>query len=100
MRELHDMIDVLIDKYKDNDYIFNRLKNTILTQLPNALTNAEILYEQRNDRKAMLISNGDKFIEDFLNEIVTIIVHVWNYLYTMTDIIINRYVKIIYFTIY
>jgi len=68
MRELHDMIDVLIDKYKDNDYIFNRLKNTILTQLPNALTNAEILYEQRNDRKAMLISNGDKFIEDFLNE--------------------------------
>ena len=51
---LSNKLDALIDKYKDNEYVSNRLNNYINNLLPVFLEKAEQLNMEREKRKLEL----------------------------------------------
>jgi hypothetical protein len=64
--KIHNNLDKMIQKYKDNDYVFGRLANYIENLLPTALENATELQKQREDRRNQLTANRDEFTSRFL----------------------------------
>ena len=67
-QKLHSVIDHLIAKHKDNDYVFGRLVNYIENLLPVALDNATELNKQRETRRNTLSANRDEFTTRFLQK--------------------------------
>jgi len=65
---LHRILDDLIEKYENNDYVYGRLCNYMEKLLPPALENSVIIYKQREDRKKQLTSNKDEFTSRFLQK--------------------------------
>jgi hypothetical protein len=61
-------ISELIEKYKDNEYMIQRIKNHILTILPNTLENEFKSYEQKINRNAYLTNEQQIFIQVFLSK--------------------------------
>ena len=61
-------IDELIEKYKDNEYMVNRISQHINTYLPNTLQNELNNYELRIDRNNHLTKEQSIFIQIFLNK--------------------------------
>jgi hypothetical protein len=58
----------LFEKYKHNEYMFQRLQNHILTYLPNTLDNECKNYEKRVIRNNYLTSEQNVFIQVFLSK--------------------------------
>tara|TARA_B100001769_G_scaffold271658_2_gene264814 strand:+ start:2375 stop:3880 length:1506 start_codon:yes stop_codon:yes gene_type:complete len=63
---LHNKIDNLLEEYKENKYILNRLTNYIENTLPSLLENANKNNTEREKRKEELITISDEFINTFL----------------------------------
>jgi hypothetical protein len=62
------IISELIEKYKDNDYMIQRIKNHIIHCLPVTLENELKHHEQRVSRNNYLTSEQQLFIQIFLNK--------------------------------
>ena len=60
-QKLYNLIDDIIHKYSNNDYILGRLTNYIENIIPSALENEDINHKQREERKQKLITNRDEF---------------------------------------
>ena len=61
-------ISSLLEKYKDNKYMIQRLKNHIITYLPNTLENEFKNYEERINRNTYLTNEQQLFIQVFLSK--------------------------------
>ena len=61
-------ISSLLDKYKDNKYMIQRLKNHIISYLPNTLENEFKNYEERINRNTYLTNEQQLFIQVFLSK--------------------------------
>jgi hypothetical protein len=61
-------ITSLIEKYKDNDYMLQRINNHIVTYLPNTLDNELKNYEKRVNRNTYLTNEQQLFIQIFLSK--------------------------------
>ena len=66
MSELHSALDILINKYKNNDYIMSRIEIYMKQLLPAALENENKDYMHRLQRKQTLNQNRIDFVERFL----------------------------------
>ena len=60
-------INQLVDKYKDDTYMFNRLTSHINNILPSTLENEEKNHEKRVERNNYLLNEQQLFIQLFLN---------------------------------
>jgi hypothetical protein len=58
----------LLEKYKDNEYMMQRLVNHITTILPNTLDTESANYEKRVVRQNFLSNEQQSFIQVFLNK--------------------------------
>jgi hypothetical protein len=58
----------MIEKYKNNDYVFGRLINYIENLLPTVLENASETQKQREERRIQLSANRDEFTLRFLEK--------------------------------
>ena len=61
-------IKQLLENYKENEYVLNRLENYICNILPVALEKAKQENEKRTKRREQLASEADSFTERFLNK--------------------------------
>lgn len=61
-------IDKLLDKYKDNEYILQRLRNHVALYLPNTLENECKNYEKRKNLNSYLSEEQQIFIQVFLSK--------------------------------
>ena len=68
MDKVHQTIDNLNEKYKDNEYVNGRLVNYIENLLPAALESDALTYKQREERKKQLMSYKDDFTTRFLHK--------------------------------
>ncbi len=66
--KLHEILDDLIKKYKDNEYVSARLSNYIEKTLPGLLEYNVIIQKQRTDKKRQLTNDHEEFISRFLNK--------------------------------
>jgi len=64
----YETITGLITKYKDNEYIMQRIYNHIVTYLPNTLDSENINHEKRVIRNNYLTSEQNIFIQVFLSK--------------------------------
>jgi hypothetical protein len=60
-------VSKLMEKYKDDPYMFAKVHNYVCFQLPNIMENIKKNYDERQQRIAGLIVEQDGFIERFLN---------------------------------
>ena len=67
-KKLHCVLDALIEKYCDNDYVEGRLCNYIENLLPSALENAKKTHKQREERKQKLTGFRNEFTERFMHK--------------------------------
>ena len=67
-KALHDALEILIKKYKDNEYVYGRLTNYIEHSLPTSLNNAIEIQKQREERKQQLNTDRDEFTTRFLHK--------------------------------
>ena len=58
----------LLEKYKDNEYMIQRIKSHIISYLPNTLENELKNYEQRVSRNTYLSNEQQVFIQVFLSK--------------------------------
>jgi len=65
---LHRILDELIDKYKNNEYVYGRLCNYLEKLLPVALDNSVTVHKQREERKKQLTTDRDEFTSRFLQK--------------------------------
>jgi hypothetical protein len=65
---LHRLLDNLIKKYENNEYVYGRLCNYIEKLLPVALENSVVNFKQREERKKQLTCDKDEFTNRFLNK--------------------------------
>ena len=68
MDKIHQTIDNLNEKYKDNEYVNGRLVNYIENLLPAALESDALTYKQREERKKQLMTFKDDFTTRFLHK--------------------------------
>ena len=68
MDKVHQIIDNLNEKYKDNEYVNGRLINYIENLLPAALESDALTYKQREERKKQLMTFKDDFTTRFLHK--------------------------------
>ncbi len=61
-------IDKLIEKYKDNEYILQRLRNHVALYLPNTLENECKNHEKRKNLNSYLSEEQQIFIQVFLSK--------------------------------
>ena len=64
----YNTIKDLIDKYKNNEYMMQRLNNHIVTYLPNTLDIELKNYEKRINRNNYLTNEQNIFIQVFLSK--------------------------------
>ena len=66
--DLNQKLNMLIDKYKDNEYVTARLNNYMDNLLPAFLEKAEQLNMEREKRKQELSNESKEYIEKFLQK--------------------------------
>ena len=66
--DINDKLTILIDKYKNNPYVTNRLNNYIENLLPVFLEKAEQVNMEREKRKLELSNESKEYIDKFLNK--------------------------------
>jgi len=62
-----DTVSKLMEKYKDDPYMFSKIHNYVCFQLPNIIENIKRTYIERQQRIAELTVEQDGFIDRFLN---------------------------------
>lgn len=62
------VINELIEKYKDNEYILNRLQNHVANYLPNTLENELKIRERKIERHNYLSGQQQIFVQVFLSK--------------------------------
>ena len=67
-QHLHEILDIMINTYQTNEYVYGRLVNHMEHLLPAALENALVLNKQREERKTNLTVNRDEFTLRFLEK--------------------------------
>jgi hypothetical protein len=67
-QKLHLLLDGLIAKHQDNEYVYGRLVNSLENLLPLALQNATEVHKQREIRKTQLNADRDEFTTSFLHK--------------------------------
>ncbi len=65
---MHAKLQIMIEKYSNNEYVFGRLVNHMENLLPSALENATELQKQREERRTQLSANRDEFTTRFLEK--------------------------------
>jgi hypothetical protein len=66
--KMHEILDGLITKHQNNEYVYGRLVHYIETLLPAALDNATEVNKQREERRSQLSANRDEFTARFLSK--------------------------------
>ena len=66
--DLNQKLNMLIDKYKDNEYVTARLNNYMDNLLPAFLEKAEQLNMEREKRKQELSNESKEYIDKFLQK--------------------------------
>jgi hypothetical protein len=66
--ECMNTITSLIEKYKDSEYMLQRIRNHIITCLPNTLDNEYKAHEERVNRNTYLTNEQQVFIQVFLSK--------------------------------
>ena len=66
--KMHEILDGLIAKHQNNEYVYGRLLHYIETLLPAALDNATEINKQREERRSQLSANRDEFTARFLSK--------------------------------
>jgi hypothetical protein len=66
--ECMNTITTLIEKYKDNDYMLQRIRNHVITCLTNTLENEFKTHEERVNRNTYLTNEQQVFIQVFLSK--------------------------------
>ena len=64
---LYASIDELIDKYKDDEYIKQKLENYVCNQLPNILSNLKANQIERKNRIEEMTNEKELFVQQFLH---------------------------------
>lgn len=64
----NDMLDILYEKYGNNDYIIKRIYNHIVNYLPKTLENELKMHEKRVSRSVFLNAEQQSFIQIFLSK--------------------------------
>jgi hypothetical protein len=67
IRETHDAIDGLYDKYANNPYVFSKIHNYVCNLLPNILEKKNTSHDESLQRIEALSNEQGTFIETFLN---------------------------------
>jgi hypothetical protein len=65
--KLYSKIGNLLDEYKNNTEVLEKLENFICHQLPNYLRNHNNILIERDNRKKSLEKQSEIFTENFLN---------------------------------
>lgn len=65
--KLHSRLDKLIDQYKDNNEILEKIENFIVNQLPISLKNLNLTLIERDNRKKFLEEKSNDFISKYMN---------------------------------
>ena len=94
MSNLNEIIDSLLLKYQDNEYVKNKLVNYI-NNLPILLNNLDEEYQKKTIVKETLNKNKDLFIATFLSNNLFFIFLKPIFLSHMIIIIIKQYLKMI-----
>jgi hypothetical protein len=76
-----DTVKYLIDKYKDNEYMIQRIYNHIVTYLPNTLENELKNHDKRISRNNYLTNEQQVFIQVFLSKNKYFYLHNNNFFY-------------------
>ena len=66
--KLHHILDGLLEKYRNHEYVYGRLCNYMEKLLPDALENSVNIYKQREERKKQLTCDKDEFTSRFLQK--------------------------------
>ena len=66
-RQCTDIVNQLLDKYNENDYMYARVNNYICNQLPKIFDNMNEQHDQRVTRITELTHEKDNFIQSFFN---------------------------------
>jgi hypothetical protein len=61
-------IKTILEKYKNNEYILQRLRNHVVTCLPNTIENELKAHDERVNRTNYLINEQQVFIQVFLSK--------------------------------
>jgi hypothetical protein len=67
MEQMQKNIENLYNKYKDDEYVLQRLNVYITSYLPSALEKAAELFQERTERKERLAAYGEDFTTRFLS---------------------------------
>lgn len=67
-QECSETVKYLLEKYKDNDYMIQRIYNHVVTYLPNTLENEMKNHEKRVSRNNYLTNEQQIFIQVFLSK--------------------------------
>jgi hypothetical protein len=62
------IVEQLFEKYKDNEYMLQRLTNHVTAYLPNTLESELVNYEKRVNRQTFLSYEQQTFIQVFLSK--------------------------------
>lgn len=66
--DCYSSVEKLFDKYKDNEYMLNRIYNHVTAYLPNTLDNESKNHERRKNRNTYLTHEQQVFIQVFLSK--------------------------------
>jgi hypothetical protein len=66
-KSLNELVSLLADKYKDNEYMSTRLYHHLETLLPSTLESEYKIQQQREERKRKLSDKRDEFTERFMH---------------------------------
>ena len=67
-KDIIENINLLLEKYKDDKYMYSKTKNYICDQLPSILENLKNTHEEKQLRIEELTNEQDNFIKTFLND--------------------------------
>ncbi len=80
-QECSETVKYLLEKYKDNEYMIQRIYNHIVTYLPNTLENELKNHEKRVSRNNYLTNEQQVFIQVFLSKNKYFYLHTNNFFY-------------------
>jgi len=80
-QECSETVKYLLEKYKDNEYMIQRIYNHIVTYLPNTLENELKNHEKRVNRNNYLTNEQQVFIQVFLSKNKYFYLHTNNFFY-------------------
>ena len=87
------MVEKLYEKYKDNDYMLQRIYNHVNVYLPNTLENESKNHEKRQNLNTYLSEEQQIFMQVFLSKNTVKLTHV-SYIYMLQSLSMGVYYKL------